>query len=71
MKSLETMLTQIHDGKKRVIKCYKKIYLKEEIHYCFSRKELLAIISAVDHFYKYMWNQVQDGLCYAEIIIQS
>lgn len=49
------MLTQRHDERKEVIKCYRKIHLKQEIHYYISKKELLAIINAVDHFYKCLY----------------
>lgn len=48
---IETVSTQIHDGKKGVV------LPKSEKIYCVTRKELLAIVNAVSHFYKYLYGR--------------
>ena len=51
------VLSQIQDGKERVIEYFSRVLTKPERNYCVTRKELLAIVKAVDHFHKYLYGQ--------------
>lgn len=51
------VLSQVQDGEERVIEYYSKVLSKPERNYCVTRKELLAIVKAVDHFHQYLYGQ--------------
>ncbi|KAJ3641514.1 hypothetical protein Zmor_028019 [Zophobas morio] len=51
------VLPQIQDGEERVIEYFSKLHSKPERNYCATRKELLAIVKAVNHFHKYLYGQ--------------
>jgi hypothetical protein len=51
------MLSQIQDGQERVIAYYSKMLNTEERNYCVRRRELIAIVRALEHFHKYLYGQ--------------
>ena len=51
------VLSQEHDGKERVIAYMSKTMNKSELQYCTTRKELLAVITALKHFHIYLIGQ--------------
>lgn len=54
---LGAVLSQEIDGKERVIAYWSKSLSKPERNYCVTRKELLAIVKAVDHFHHYLYGR--------------
>jgi len=50
-----SVLSQVIDGKERVIAYYSKTFQKSEVNYCITRRELLAIILSVKHFHNYLY----------------
>ena len=44
------MLSQVQEGRKRVIAYYSKTLISLERNYYVTRKELLAVVKAVKHF---------------------
>ena len=55
--SVDTMLSQEIDGNKQVIAYWSKYQSKPEQNYCTTRKVLLAIIKAVEHFHQYLYGR--------------
>ena len=52
--SIGAVLSQVHDGKERVV-CYGSISLtKSERKYCVTRKELLSLVHFVKHYRHYL-----------------
>src|SRR3978361_1159279 len=51
------VLSQEQDGEERVIDYFSRVLTKPERNYCVTRKELLAIVKAVDHFHKYLYGR--------------
>ncbi|UYV84759.1 K02A2.6-like [Cordylochernes scorpioides] len=51
------VLFQVEDGDKRVVEFFSRVLAKAERNYCATRKELLAIIKAVEHFHTYLYGQ--------------
>ena len=51
------VLSQEHDGKEWVIAYMSKTMNKSELQYCTTRKELLAVITALKHFHIYLIGQ--------------
>ncbi|UYV84336.1 K02A2.6-like [Cordylochernes scorpioides] len=51
------VLSQVQDGDERVIEFFSRVLTKAERNYCATRKELLAIVKAVEHFHKYLYGQ--------------
>ena len=49
------VLSQLQDGKERVIAYYSKSLSRPERQYCVTRRELLAIVLAVKHFHHYLY----------------
>ena len=54
---LGAVLSQIQNGKERVIGYFSKTMCSEECNYCVTRKELLAVVTAVKHFRPYLYGQ--------------
>ncbi|GFY01002.1 retrovirus-related Pol polyprotein from transposon opus [Trichonephila clavipes] len=55
--SIGAVLSQEIDGQERVIAYFSKCLSKPERNYCMIRKELLAIVKAVEHFHPYLYGQ--------------
>ncbi|UYV65170.1 K02A2.6-like, partial [Cordylochernes scorpioides] len=51
------VLSQVQDEDERVIEFFSRVLTKAERNYCATRKELLAIVKAVEHFHKYLYGQ--------------
>ena len=47
-------VSQIQKGKKRVIAYYSKTLAPPERNYCVTRRELLAVVTAMKHFGPYL-----------------
>jgi hypothetical protein len=45
------VLSQVQDGKERVIAYYSKTLNKAKRNYCVTRRELLAIVRTLEHFH--------------------
>jgi hypothetical protein len=51
------VLSQVQDGRERVIAYFSKTLSKPERNYCVTRRELLAIVKTLEHFHKYLYGQ--------------
>ena len=49
------VLSQRSEGKERVVAYYSKMLSREEMNYCATRREMLAIVKAVKHFRVYLY----------------
>ena len=54
---LGAVLSQVQNGEERVIAYYSKTLSKPERNYCVTRRELLAIVRALEHFHKYLYGR--------------
>ena len=50
-------MTQVQNGEERVIAYYSKTLSKPERNYCVTRRKLLAIVRALEHFHKYLYGR--------------
>ncbi|GFR33004.1 retrovirus-related Pol polyprotein from transposon 412 [Trichonephila clavata] len=55
--SIGAVLSQETDGQERVITYFSKCLSRPERNYCLTRKELLAIVKAVEHFHPYLYGR--------------
>ncbi|GFV25708.1 retrovirus-related Pol polyprotein from transposon 412 [Trichonephila clavipes] len=55
--SAVAVLSQEIDGQERNIVYFSKRLSKPEINYCVTRKELLAIVKAMEHFHPYIYGR--------------
>ena len=51
------VLSQKIDGKEKVIGYFSKCFTRTERKYCVTRRELLAIVSALKHFHHYVYGR--------------
>ena len=51
------VLSQIENDQEKVVSYYSKALNKHEQSYCTTRKELLAVVSALKHFHSYLYGQ--------------
>ena len=51
------VLSQVQEGRERVIAYYSKTLSDSERNYCTTRKELLAVIKAIKHFRPYLYGR--------------
>ena len=51
------VLSQKIDGKEKVIGYFSKCFTRAERKYCVTRRELLAIVSALKHFHHYVYGR--------------
>ena len=56
-KSVGAVLSQVQDGRERVIAYMSKVMNKHEQLYCTTRKELLAVVQALRTFHSYLYGQ--------------
>ena len=54
---LGAVLSQTQEGVERVIAYYSRAMSRPERNYCVTRKELLAMLSAVSHFHPYLYGR--------------
>lgn len=51
---IEGILSQLQNNSEKVIRYFSKVLSKAERNYCINRRELLAVIRSVEHFYSYL-----------------
>lgn len=51
------VLSQRQEGQEKVIGYFSKVLSKAERNYCVTRRELLAVVKAAEHFYKYLYGR--------------
>ncbi|KAL5004068.1 hypothetical protein ScPMuIL_017524, partial [Solemya velum] len=55
--AMGSVLSQIQEGKEKVLGYYSTCFSKSERRYCVTRRELLAVINAVKHFHHYLYGR--------------
>ena len=51
------VLSQVQNGKDKIIGYYSKCFTQTERKYCVTRRELLAIVNAMKHFHNYVYGR--------------
>ena len=54
---IDAVLSQVHQGNERVITYYSQALSTPERNYCPTRRELLAIVKAIDYFHPYFYGR--------------
>ena len=52
------VLSQVHDGEERVIAYYSHALSRPERNYCTTRRELLAVVRAIENFHPYLYGRL-------------
>ena len=52
---LGAVLSQVQDGVEKIVAYYSRVLNSIERKYCVTRRELLAVVKAVDHFHHYLY----------------
>ena len=66
--AIGAVLSKCQEGQERVIAYYSRTLSAPEKHYCVTRKELLAVVQAVQHFHSYL---MVATLRYAQTMLHS
>jgi hypothetical protein len=53
--AIGAVLSQVSDGVERPIAFFSKTLSRPESRYCVTRRELLAVVKATDHFHPYLY----------------
>lgn len=48
--AIGAVLSQVKQGKERVLAYYSKALNKPELDYCITRRESLAVVRSIDHY---------------------
>ena len=51
------VLSQVHDGEEKVIAYYSHALSRPERNYCTTRRELLAVVRAIENFHPYLYGR--------------
>ena len=51
------VLSQLQNGQERVVAYYSRALTRPERQYCVTRRELLAVVNAVQHFHPYLYSR--------------
>jgi len=51
------VLSQIQEGKERVLTYYSRVFSKAEKNYCVTRRELLAVVESLKTLHHYLYGQ--------------
>lgn len=54
---LGSVLSQIQDGSEKFFRYFSKILSKPERNYCVTRRELVAVVKCMEHWYKYLYGR--------------
>ena len=55
LEGIGAVLSQVQNGKERVVSYYSRVLSTPERNYCVTRRELLAVVRAVEHFRPYLY----------------
>ena len=49
------VLSQVHKGEEKVVAYFSRTLSRAEMNYCATRRELLAVVRAIEHFHHYVY----------------
>ena len=55
--SVRAVLSQVHDGEEKVVAYYSHALSRPERNYCTTRRELLAVVRAIENFHPYLYGR--------------
>ncbi len=55
--AIGAVLSQVQQGEERVLAYYSRALGKSELHYCTTRRELLAVVKSIGHFHHYLYGR--------------
>ena len=67
------VLSQMVEGEECVVVYYSKTFSPRQRNYCVTRRELLTLVMAVNHFRPYLYSQKfwLQGPCVATLVVQA